>query len=162
MPNFRVGTRRKCQLPGERGALRSESTVEEASLGHDGQGYGLASFTKGQQSVESTDSIKAMNIYFTVKEQRQPMKLRFASMLGRENLTNEGRRQDLDFTQDSVKLLDSKNIKESDLHPKKFTHKDFLPNSLLKRQKMREFLLKSQSAFDSAAGSMSTANTETN
>jgi hypothetical protein len=39
--------------------MRFESNVEDANLGADGQGYGLAAFTKGQQSVDSTDPVKA-------------------------------------------------------------------------------------------------------
>ena len=59
VPNFRVTTQRKCMLPGMRGSLRFEGNVEDANLGTDGQGYGLAGYTKGQQSVDSVDPVKA-------------------------------------------------------------------------------------------------------
>jgi hypothetical protein len=45
--NFETQTGRKTFLPGQKGLLRSESNVEDANLGHAGQGYGLASYTKG-------------------------------------------------------------------------------------------------------------------
>lgn len=63
------------------------------------------------------------------------MKLHFAQMLGRDNITKDGRRQILDYSQDSVKLIDIKNLQDAEIlaYPKKFSHEDFLPNSLIKR-----------------------------
>jgi phosphoribosylformylglycinamidine (FGAM) synthase-like amidotransferase family enzyme len=77
------------------------------------------------------------------------MKLHFAQMLGRDNFTNDGRRRNLDYSQDSVKLSDIKNLKDAEIiaYPKKFSYKDFLPNSLIKRQKMREMVKKSSISF---------------
>jgi hypothetical protein len=48
IPSFITQTGRKTLLPGQKGQLRAESTIEDANLGVLGQGYGLASYTKGQ------------------------------------------------------------------------------------------------------------------
>lgn len=56
-----------------------------------------------------------MNGYLRITEKRQPMKLQFAQMLGRDNITSEGKRKDLDFSQDSIKLLDIKKLKDTDI-----------------------------------------------
>lgn len=85
LANFNSCIGRRSILPGQRGMHRSECTIEEASLGMQGQGYGLASYTKGQLATETVDTMKARDAYLDITQERPPMKINFAQMLGREN-----------------------------------------------------------------------------
>ena len=106
----------------------------------------MAAFTKGQVSTAYIDMDNAHRALLNNNEKKTYDHISFKHILGRDNLKVDGRRGDLDATSNSIKVED---IREMSMNgwetscfkrPENLTFQDFLPNSILKRKKMRKML----------------------
>ena len=70
----------------------------------------MASYTKGQMSSENIDSEKATKSYLKITQDLKPVKMNFSSMLGREDLTDFGKRSNIDLTENSIKVSDLRSL----------------------------------------------------
>ena len=84
--------------------------IEESHLGFNGEGYGLAAFTKGQITEPNIDMSKVQSGYLEMNEQRRFSQVPFSKIMGRGNVSQHGRRTDFGLSHSSFKLSDIKSM----------------------------------------------------
>lgn len=86
VPDFRKKTSRRALLPGMNICSVDPTGVgfiDETRLGTEGEGYGLASFKKGLQSISTCNILKANSAQIALKEHRSFEQVPFDKVLGR-------------------------------------------------------------------------------
>ena len=131
VPNFGRTMPRKDILAGVNGGSRDPTGhefVDDATIGLEGQGYGLASFKKGLKTTSICNVLKANASSIELKERRKYEQLPFSKVLGRGQVDIGGRRTDMGLTANSLSRSDLMDMPEID----SIDHSDFLPNSVRK------------------------------
>ena len=138
VPSFQKTMPRGAKFPGmpPQGMIdpTGHGFVDESTTGLEGQGFGLASFKKGLQSVSTCDILRANQSDMELKEHRKYNQLPFKKILGRSQVDMKGRRTDLGVTANSITRHDLKDINSVG----RVSFSDFLPNSVQKSASKQE------------------------